>query len=102
MNQPANYQERKVNITWKNLAVAVLALLVSIIGYLYVDLRRTSDIQYTAISTEVKVLRDNKLDKSWLTEVYYRDISEIKSSQETMLQMHLQQGYRMPPKVREK
>jgi hypothetical protein len=97
---PQAYQERKVNITWKNLAVAILSILMTIIGYLYLDLRRTSDIQYTAISTEVKILRDSKLDKSWLTEVYYRDIKDIKDSQELMLQMHLQQGYKMPIKAR--
>ena len=85
-----------MSITWKNLATWMLTILVGIIGYMYVDLRRTSDVNYTAISTEVKVLRENKLDKSWLTEVYYRDIKDIKDSQETMLQMHLQQGYRMP------
>lgn len=96
MAEPSNYQERKVSITWKNLAMWVLSSLVAIVVYMYADLRRNSDIQYTALSTEVKILRDNKLDKSWLTEVYYRDIKDIKDSQETMIQMHLQQGYRMP------
>ena len=67
--------------TWKIIAVATVAALFALLGYLAKDVR-----------TEIQTLKDTKVDKTQ----YQSDIRELKSMVRCIYNWHVPEKYRVP------